>query len=143
MQSYRVLGVACCVLLASAAHAQRQTVAPVPSNLRPPTGMCRVLLDGVAPGQQPAPTSCESALRNRPANGRVIFGKDFPQAQKTPDNSARRVDPGLKGVVNSPKPADTRPADQKAAEKQTETKKPDDRTPPRRPPGGRRVRGSR
>jgi hypothetical protein len=140
MKSYRMLGVACCALLASAVQAQRPTAPPVPSNLRPPTGMCRVLLDGVAPGQQPAPTTCESALRNRPANGRVIFGKDFPQAQKTPENSTKGVDPGLKGVATPPKPADTKAADPKAVQKKTDTKKPDDRTPPRRPPGSHRVR---
>jgi hypothetical protein len=44
---------------------------------RPPAGMCRIWLDGVPPGQQPAPTDCATAVRNRPANGRVIFGDDY------------------------------------------------------------------
>lgn len=46
----------------------------VPPGHRPPAGMCRIWIDGVPPGQQPAPTSCAEAVRNRPANGRVIFG---------------------------------------------------------------------
>ena len=48
----------------------------VPAGHMPPPGMCRVWIDGVPPGQQPAPTDCASAVRNRPANGRVIFGED-------------------------------------------------------------------
>ena len=48
----------------------------VPEGHRPPAGMCRIWIDGVPPGQQPAPTDCTSALRNRPSNGRVIFGEE-------------------------------------------------------------------
>jgi len=50
---------------------------PVPSAYRPPQGMCRVWIGGVPPNQQPAPTDCTTAVRNRPANGRVIFGDEF------------------------------------------------------------------
>ncbi|MEO6443957.1 MAG: hypothetical protein ABIP66_02175 [Gemmatimonadaceae bacterium] len=35
--------------------------------------MCRIWLDSVPPAQQPAPTDCASAIRNRPPNARVIF----------------------------------------------------------------------
>lgn len=48
----------------------------VPPGLRPPAGMCRIWIDGVPAGQQPAPTDCASAVRNRPSNGRVIFGDE-------------------------------------------------------------------
>jgi hypothetical protein len=48
----------------------------IPAGHRPPPGMCRIWIDGVPPGQQPAPTDCATAVRNRPANGRVIFGDD-------------------------------------------------------------------
>jgi hypothetical protein len=48
----------------------------VPPGHQPPPGMCRIWIDGVPPGQQPAPTDCASAVRNRPSNGRVIFGED-------------------------------------------------------------------
>jgi hypothetical protein len=46
----------------------------VPSHMMPPPGKCRIWMDGVAPERQPAPTDCQTALRQRPANGRVVFG---------------------------------------------------------------------
>lgn len=49
----------------------------IPPGHRPPPGMCRIWIDGVPPGQQPAPTDCATAVRNRPSNGRVIFGDDY------------------------------------------------------------------
>jgi hypothetical protein len=48
----------------------------IPTAYRPPAGMCRIWLDNVPPAQQPAPTDCASAVRNRPSNGRVIFGEE-------------------------------------------------------------------
>ena len=39
--------------------------------------MCRIWLDKVPAKQQPAPTDCPTAVRNRPSNGRVIFGDDY------------------------------------------------------------------
>lgn len=63
------------------AAAQGRSLKPrndgIPAAYRPPAGMCRIWLDGVPPAQQPAPTDCANAVRNRPANGRVIFGDDF------------------------------------------------------------------
>jgi len=53
----------------------------VPPGFFPPAGMCRIWINDVPPGQQPAPTDCASAVRNRPANGRVLFGDD-PQKTK-------------------------------------------------------------
>ena len=53
----------------------------IPTAYRPPAGMCRIWLDNVPPAQQPAPTDCASAVRNRPSNGRVIFG-DEPKDKK-------------------------------------------------------------
>jgi hypothetical protein len=54
--------------------------------------MCRIWLDGVPPGQQPAPTDCATAVRNRPANGRVIFGDDYVdgKAKRLNDNADDR-----------------------------------------------------
>lgn len=64
----------------------------IPPGQRPPAGMCRIWLDGVPPGQQPAPTDCATAVRNRPANGRVIFGDDYVdgKAKKLNDNADDR-----------------------------------------------------
>jgi hypothetical protein len=54
----------------------------VPPAYRPPQGMCRIWIDGVPPNQQPAPTDCVTAVRNRPVNGYVIFGDEFPKKGK-------------------------------------------------------------
>ncbi len=49
----------------------------IPKTAYPPAGLCRVWLTGVAPSQQPAATDCTSAIRNQPANSKVLFG-DMP-----------------------------------------------------------------
>ena len=59
----------------------------VPAGHRPPPGMCRVWVDGVPARQQPAPTDCRTAIRNRPPNGRVIFGDDFAKRQREDKNN--------------------------------------------------------
>lgn len=46
--------------------------------VQPPPGMCRVWISGVPANKQPAPTDCWTALRDRPPNGRVLFG-DVPK----------------------------------------------------------------
>lgn len=61
--------------LAAQARGAPQLPPPVvPAHLMPPTGKCRIWMEGVAPAQQPAPTDCQTALRQKPANGTVIFG---------------------------------------------------------------------
>jgi hypothetical protein len=67
--------------------------------MRPPAGMCRIWLDDVPAAQQPAPTDCASAVRNRPAKGRVIFGDDYVKT-KRPDTTARtKTAPPVKGFM--------------------------------------------
>lgn len=58
---------------------KRQQQSPVPPAYRPPAGMCRIWIEGVPANQQPAPTDCNTAVRNRPVNGTVIFGEDSPK----------------------------------------------------------------
>lgn len=79
----------------------------IPANMRPPAGMCRIWLDDVPAAQQPAPTDCASAVRNRPAKGRVIFGDDY--VNKRPDTTRQRTKtaPPVKGF------APGRPGDKK------------------------------
>lgn len=74
------------------ADAQRRDTndSEIPKAFRPPPGMCRVWLDNVPPGQQPASTDCKSALRNKPAKARVIFGDDYVDMDK-------KREPSLKG----------------------------------------------
>ena len=64
--------------LAVAAPLGAQQLGPsrVPEGHKPPPGMCRIWIDGVPPGQQSAPTDCATAVRNRPSNGRVVWGDD-------------------------------------------------------------------
>lgn len=50
--------------------------AGIPKEYLPPAGMCRIWVDGVPPAQQPAPTDCPAAVRNKPSNGRVVYGDD-------------------------------------------------------------------
>jgi hypothetical protein len=51
---------------------------PVPKEYLPPPGMCRIWIDNVPANRQPAPTDCETAIRNKPPNARVVFppGRD-------------------------------------------------------------------
>ena len=46
----------------------------IPPGHLPPAGMCRIWIDGVPPGRQPAPTDCQTAVATKPANARVIWG---------------------------------------------------------------------
>ena len=54
----------------------------IPPGFAPPTGMCRVWIDGVPADQQPAPTDCATAVKNRPLNGRVIFSDEKATSPK-------------------------------------------------------------
>ena len=53
---------------------RRGTNDRIPPGQMPPAGMCRIWIDGVPPGRQPAPTDCQTAVANKPANARVIWG---------------------------------------------------------------------
>lgn len=70
---------------------QRSRTDTIPREHYPPAGMCRIWLNGVPAERQPAPTDCATAVRNRPTNGRVIFGNDAPRAGKTPGKAAFRA----------------------------------------------------
>ena len=54
----------------------------VPPAFYPPAGMCRIWINQVPAGQQPAPTDCASAVSNRPANGKDLFGDESPRGKK-------------------------------------------------------------
>src|SRR5688500_9818466 len=56
----------------------------VPPNAKPPAGMCRIWLPNVPANKQAAPTDCPTAVRNRPANARVIFGDPLPTKRAEP-----------------------------------------------------------
>lgn len=88
------LAIACTVGFAGVAQAQKvQGADDVPKAFRPPPGMCRIWLEKVPARQQPAPTDCPTAVRNRPPNGRVLFGDDYVDA---PDKGDKRDVPLIK-----------------------------------------------
>ena len=53
---------------------RRRSSDKIPPGHLPPAGMCRIWIDGVPPGRQPAPTDCQTAVATKPANARVIWG---------------------------------------------------------------------
>jgi hypothetical protein len=92
---YTLLTLACSAALAGSAHAQQRgkVEEEVPKAYRPPHGMCRIWLEKVPAKQQPAPTDCPTAVRNRPPNGKVIFGDDYKDG---PDKGEKKDLPFLK-----------------------------------------------
>ena len=93
--------------VATSAAAQRgkppkDSAKAIPADSRPPKGMCRVWLNGVPAAQQPAPTDCSTAVKNLPANARVIFGDDYKDTAKT---DAKPKLPPVKGFTNVNPPA--------------------------------------
>lgn len=83
------------------------TAQEIPASSRPPAGMCRIWLSEVPTSQQPAPTDCATAVRNRPAKGRVIFGDDYARSKAKKGDSARVKVPvrgfaPVKGVTTRP-----------------------------------------
>jgi len=46
----------------------------VPVAMLPPAGLCRIWINEVPASQQPAPTDCATALRQKPANGTILYG---------------------------------------------------------------------
>ena len=97
------------IVSAAPAMAQRQTpkdsakksAAAVPADARPPKGMCRIWIDSVPAAQQPAATDCPTAIKNRPTNGRIIFGDDFADSAKTRTNGTDKpkLPPDVKGFT--------------------------------------------
>lgn len=101
--SWRVLTAAVVLSLmatGSSAWAQAKNARPsgkaaekdsIPKEYLPPAGMCRVWVDGVPANQQPAPTDCATAVRNKPANGRVVYGEDKSKGKKVDDLPINRL----------------------------------------------------
>jgi len=62
----------------------------IPPGHRPPAGMCRIWIDDVPPGRQPAPTDCQTAVRNQPANSRIIWGENTGRGRRDRDDDRDR-----------------------------------------------------
>jgi hypothetical protein len=109
----------------------------VPDQDRPPAGMCRIWIEGVPADRQPAPTDCSSAIRNKPANARVIFGGD----PKTPpptrldrgtDSHVPRIDTAAKPIVPETRRVPERVPDEPRV--QPRQQQPQTQSPPPSPP---------
>jgi hypothetical protein len=61
----------------------------IPRAYLPPKGLCRIWIDSVPPRQQPAPTDCATAIRNKPQNGRVIFSEKDRASEKDDDRKGK------------------------------------------------------
>ena len=96
-----LLMMACSVGLSQVAHAQKTSADSVPKEYRPPKGMCRIWLDKVPAKQQPAPTDCPTAVRNKPSNGKVLFGDDY---KGKGDQTPKRELPFVKKFVDDKQP---------------------------------------
>jgi hypothetical protein len=101
--------------LAGRAGAQARSFVPtrreeelpkIPKSHMPPAGMCRIWIENVPAAQQPAPTDCPSAIRNRPPNGRVIFSSEEEEkrAKGKEKKEAGEVPKGKEGRPKKPDP---------------------------------------
>lgn len=81
----------------SGRRSQTQTI---PADARPPKGMCRIWIDGVPAAQQPAATDCTTAVKNRPTNGRVIFGDELVDSTKGKSTDKGKLPPNIKGFTD-------------------------------------------
>jgi len=88
---------------AAPAVAQWRGNASIPPGQRPPAGMCRIWIEGVPAAQQPAATDCPTAIKNRPSNGKVIFGDDFADSAKKAADKAK-LPPNAKGFTGGKPP---------------------------------------
>ena len=141
--------------------AQQLGPSRVPEGHKPPPGMCRIWIDGVPPGRQAAPTDCATAVRNRPSNGRVIWGDDLQKRRddgpdrptgeretrrtptgrevERPRSAEPRETPKAREEGESPKPPETRErsrAEPKERRPDANQRKPEERPERRRPSSG-------
>jgi transcription termination factor Rho len=71
-------------LFAATSVAGAQLRDNVPPGQMPSAGMCRVWIDGVPAGRQPAQTDCNTARRTAPANARILYGATASGVQTDP-----------------------------------------------------------
>lgn len=82
--AYRILPILIAFTAAPLVAQVGRDTREIPADAKPPAGKCRIWLDGVPLAQQPAPTDCATAVRNRPMNAVVVFG---PTIEPERDNA--------------------------------------------------------
>jgi len=102
------------LLLSSAVAAQdpRAQQSRMPDSFTPPAGLCRLWISGVPASQQPAPTDCASAIRNRPPNAAVVFGPQRRgESMEMRPFSGRAGQPQGRSLSPEPRQSDGRQSD--------------------------------
>jgi hypothetical protein len=100
MQKTRIALVIGGALFAATSVAGAQMRDNIPQGQMPSPGMCRVWLDGVPAGRQPAQTDCVTARRSAPANSRIIYGSQTgATVQGDPRKTTVDGDPRKSGQV--------------------------------------------
>lgn len=92
----------------------------VPQSAQPPAGLCRVWLENVPASQQPAPTDCATAIKNRPQNARIVFGNLKDEAAQPPKKSnagpsQNRMN-GWPARSSEPRSSESRPSETRSSE---------------------------
>ncbi len=81
----------------------------MPDSFTPPAGLCRLWISGVPASQQPAPTDCASAIRNRPSNAAVVFGPQLRgESMELRPFAGRSGQSPVRQLAPDPRPADAR-----------------------------------
>ncbi len=97
----------------------------MPDSFTPPSGLCRLWISGVPASQQPAPTDCASAIRNRPSNASVVFGP-----QRRGDSKEMRP---FKGRAGQTPMRQFAPEDRQSDARQPDARSTETRQPEARP----------
>jgi hypothetical protein len=128
------------LFLSSAVAAQdpRAQQPRMPDSFTPPAGLCRLWISGVPASQQPAPTDCASAIRNRPSNAAVMFGPQRRDARRG-ESMEMRPFTGRTGqaTVRQISPEDRQPEARQPEARQPEARQPESRQPESRQPEAR------
>jgi len=82
---------------AAAAQQGTEQQPEVPAEYKPPKGMCRIWLKDVPANRQSAPTDCNTAVKNCPSTGRVIWG-DTEETKNKPKVDPKSI-PGTKALT--------------------------------------------
>lgn len=116
---------------------QPRTAQPrMPESFTPPSGLCRLWISGVPASQQPAPTDCASAIRNRPSNASVIFGPQRRgESKEMRPFNGRAGQSSMRQFAPEDRQSDARQPDARS----TDTRQPEARAPESRQPEARPV----